>query len=81
MSNMFKDGYDQLVPQLQTITGLRVFDDPRNMNPNLKPWTDAERALLGTSPDREVAAAIGRTIHAVRCERRNRKIPAFGVIT
>ena len=52
-----------------------------HMNPNLKPWTDAERALLGTSPDREVAAAIGRTIHAVRCERRNRKIPAFGVIT
>lgn len=33
MANMFKDGYDQLVTQLQTITGLTVFDDPRNMNP------------------------------------------------
>lgn len=27
------DGYDQLVDKLQTITGLRVFDDPRNINP------------------------------------------------
>ena len=33
MSNMFKDGYDQLVGKLQTITGLKVFDDPRNLNP------------------------------------------------
>ena len=33
MSNMFKDGYDQLVTQLQTITGLKVFNDPRNLNP------------------------------------------------
>ena len=32
MANMFKAGYDQLVTQLQTITGLRVFDDPRNIN-------------------------------------------------
>ena len=32
MSNMFKDGYDQLVTQLQTITGLTVFNDPRNLN-------------------------------------------------
>ena len=30
---MFKDGYDQLVTELQTITGLRVFNDPRNINP------------------------------------------------
>ncbi len=27
------EGYDQLVDKLQTITGLRVFDDPRNINP------------------------------------------------
>jgi hypothetical protein len=33
MANMFKDGYDQLVTKLQTITGLSVFDDPRNLNP------------------------------------------------
>ena len=32
MSNLFKTGYDQLVTQLGTITGLRVFDDPRNIN-------------------------------------------------
>jgi hypothetical protein len=29
---LFKTGYDQLVTKLQTITGLRVFDDPRNIN-------------------------------------------------
>ena len=29
---LFKTGYDQLVTQLQSITGLRVFDDPRNIN-------------------------------------------------
>jgi hypothetical protein len=33
MANMFKDGYDQLVTKLQTITGLTVFNDPRNLNP------------------------------------------------
>jgi hypothetical protein len=32
MANMFKDGYDQLVTKLGTITELRVFDDPRNIN-------------------------------------------------
>ena len=29
---LFKDGYDQLVTTLQAITGLRVFNDPRNIN-------------------------------------------------
>jgi hypothetical protein len=31
--NAYKLGYDQVVAQLKTITGLRVFDDPRNLNP------------------------------------------------
>lgn len=31
--NAFKLGYDNVVDKLQTITGLRVFDDPRNLNP------------------------------------------------
>lgn len=31
--NAFNLGYDNVVDQLQTITGLRVFDDPRNLNP------------------------------------------------
>ena len=31
--NLFKTGYDQLVTELQAITGLRVFNDPRNINP------------------------------------------------
>ena len=30
---LFKTGYDQLVTTLQTITGLKVFDDPRTLNP------------------------------------------------
>lgn len=29
----FKLGYDNVVDKLQTITGLKVFDDPRNLNP------------------------------------------------
>ena len=29
---LFKNGYDQLVTKLQTITGLTVFNDPRNLN-------------------------------------------------
>jgi len=29
---LFKSGYDQLVAKLQTITGLTVFNDPRNIN-------------------------------------------------
>lgn len=31
--NGFLLGYDNVVDKLQTITGLRVFDDPRNLNP------------------------------------------------
>ena len=30
--NLFKKGYDQLVAKLRTITGLTVFNDPRNIN-------------------------------------------------
>ena len=30
--NLFKKGYDQLVSKLGTITGLTVFNDPRNIN-------------------------------------------------
>ena len=29
----FKLGYDNVVDKLQTITGLTVYDDPRNLNP------------------------------------------------
>jgi hypothetical protein len=32
--------------------------------------TDEELALLGTMPDAEVAARIGRTVEAVRLKRR-----------
>jgi hypothetical protein len=32
-------------------------------------WTDEELALLGTMPDAEVAARIGRTANAVRVKR------------
>jgi hypothetical protein len=33
MPGMFAEGYGLLVTKLQTITGLRVFDDPRTLNP------------------------------------------------
>lgn len=31
--DMLNDGYDDLVTKLQTITGLQVANDPRNINP------------------------------------------------
>jgi hypothetical protein len=33
MMSLFTNGYDDLVTKLETITGLRVVDDPRNINP------------------------------------------------
>ena len=32
-TDAFRLGYDNVVDKLQTITGLKVFDDPRNLNP------------------------------------------------
>jgi hypothetical protein len=34
-----------------------------------RPWTDDELALLGTMPDADLAARIGRTLNAVRVMR------------
>lgn len=31
--NAYNLGYDEIVNELKTITSLRVFDDPRNLNP------------------------------------------------
>jgi hypothetical protein len=45
---MFRDGYDQLVTELRTITGLRVFDDPRNINPPCV-ILEAPTAILNTN--------------------------------
>jgi hypothetical protein len=39
-------------------------------------WKPEELALLGTLPDAEVAAQIGRTLVAVRCQRTLRGIPS-----
>ncbi|MFO0798988.1 MAG: hypothetical protein U0804_16085 [Gemmataceae bacterium] len=38
-------------------------------------WTAEQEALLGTMPDAEVAARIGRTVEAVRCRRTAAGIP------
>jgi hypothetical protein len=38
-------------------------------------WTTAELALLGTAPDEEIAARVGRTKEAVRRMRTQRGIP------
>jgi hypothetical protein len=40
-------------------------------------WTAEQLALLGTAPDAEVAARIGRTAGAVRQMRTGQGIPAF----
>ena len=42
-----------------------------------RPWTDEEAEFLGKLPDAEVAKRTGRTLVAVRCERRRRRIPAY----
>jgi hypothetical protein len=53
-----------------------------NLEQHLRPgynggprWSAEDLALLGTMPDEEVAAQIGRTTGAVRCKRTQRRIP------
>ncbi|QEL18868.1 hypothetical protein [Limnoglobus roseus] len=41
-------------------------------------WTIEELALLGTMPDKELAARIGRTWCAVRAKRSEKNVPAWG---
>src|SRR5262249_31159442 len=38
-------------------------------------WSEEELALLGTMPDEEVAARIGRTVEAVRIKRNRSQLP------
>lgn len=45
--------------------------------PPLRPWLDAEIALLGTKPDNVLAAELNRSYTAVRVARLRRNIPAF----
>lgn len=40
-------------------------------------WTEGELALLGTMPDKEVAARIGRSVGAVHDHRRKLGVPSF----
>lgn len=42
-----------------------------------KNWTDSEIKLLGTRPDNELAAQLGRSYTSVRVARMRRAIPAF----
>lgn len=46
-------------------------------NEKFRPWTKEEEARLGTAPDRDVAAAINRTLYATRARRASLGIPAF----
>jgi hypothetical protein len=41
-------------------------------------WTEEEVALLGTAPDAEVAAQLGRTAEGVVIKRRKLGITPFG---
>lgn len=45
-----------------------------------RPWTPDEEALLGTIPDKEAAAKMGRTMLAVRARRYVMGIPVMRVI-
>ena len=40
-------------------------------------WTPEQQALLGTMPDQELAAGIGRTLRAVQSKRKSLRIPPF----
>jgi hypothetical protein len=50
-------------------TALELGLRPRPGHINGRPWTRKEKALLGTMPDGELAARIGRTAEAVRIMR------------
>ncbi len=52
-TNILNDAYDNLVTKLQTITGLRVASDPRNLNPPTA-FVQAPTALLNTNGVYEV---------------------------
>jgi hypothetical protein len=41
-------------------------------------WTEEELAVLGTAPDAEVAALLGRTVDGVACKRLRLGIAPFG---
>jgi hypothetical protein len=56
--------------------GLNARRDGASMEVRL--WTAAERALLGTLPDAEVACRTGRTCQAVRTMRGQLGLPAVG---
>lgn len=45
-----------------------------------KQWSDSEIKLLGTKPDNELAAQLGRSYTSVRVQRMRRAIPAFGTV-
>ena len=55
-------------------TALELGLRPRQ-RPGGRPWTETELALLGTAPDAEVAARVGRTEAAVRVMRTRLGLP------
>jgi hypothetical protein len=62
---------------LQQVERMRAAAKGRRapLHPGGRPWTAKELRLLGTVPDAELAARIGRTEKAVRVMRRRRGIP------
>lgn len=46
--------------------------------PNCVRWTEAEIRLLGTEPDAVVAMQLGKSVDAVRKQRKRLNIPRFG---
>jgi DNA-binding transcriptional regulator YiaG len=48
----------------------------RPHNPNHRPWTAEEDALLGTDRDPAIARQLGRTLKAVQMRRLDKRVPA-----
>ena len=56
-TDILNDAYDNLVTKLQTITGLRVASDPRNLNPPTA-FVQAPSATLNTNGVYEVIFSV-----------------------
>lgn len=57
--------------------GIPMYGQMRDPAPTYSLWVDAEIALLGTAPDSDIAARLGRSQVSVREARRSRGIPPF----
>ena len=54
-------------------------DKPEALFFPTSPWTPGKNKLLGTMPDRKLAARLGRSLDSVKSRRKSRRIPSFAI--